>query len=168
VFDPAANAWTLLARGPFASEPLDLAVVDGRLFVVGAGAFTAVGTRSLHEYDFAADRWVVRRDMPAASAHTVHPSCAVLGGRIFTFGGGFRQGGGWRWSDRAQRYDPASDSWDELPPLSEARLYMPAVALSDRIYVIGGETTDDTGPIRALRTYSANVDTYRLASAARE
>jgi len=161
-YDPVKDAWTKRAAWTFEREPVDMAVVNGRLFVFGAGAFTRADTRSLKEYDFTSDRWLIRSDMPAANAHTIHPAWAVAGGRIYTFGGGFRASGGWKWSDRAQRYDPLTDAWEELPPLSEARLYMPAVAVGEEIYVLGGEMTDESSAQRGPRTYSGNVDVYTL------
>jgi N-acetylneuraminic acid mutarotase len=161
-YDPGKDAWSKRAEWTFDPEPVDMALVDGRLFVFGGGAFSAPGTHSLWEYDFAADRWLVRADMPAANAHTIHPAWAVAGGRIYTFGGGIRASGGWRWSDRVQRYDPGTDRWEELAPLSEARLYMDAVVVGDEIFVIGGETTDESSGERGTTTYSSNVDVYRV------
>jgi hypothetical protein len=127
-YDPVADVWTRKAPWVFESEPLDVALLDGRLFVFGAGAFSGAQAHSLKEYDFQGDRWLIRKDMPPANAHTVHPAWAVLAGKLYTFGGGFREAQAWKHSDRAQRYDPRTDSWEELPPLTEGKLYMPPLA----------------------------------------
>jgi N-acetylneuraminic acid mutarotase len=138
-YDPGADVWTRKAAWTFEREPLETVAVGNRLFVVGGGAYTGASVRSLKEYDIAADRWVFRSDMPAGSAHTIHPSWTVMGGKIYTFGGGYRVGDGWSASDRAQRYDPATDRWEELPPLTERKIGMGVAVAGNRIYVVGGE-----------------------------
>lgn len=85
--DPARDVWTARAPWIFEREPLDMAAVDGRLFVFGAGAFTDSCAHSFKEYDFRSDRWLIRSDMPAANAHTVHPAWAVLGDGRTTLSG---------------------------------------------------------------------------------
>ncbi len=77
--------------------------------------------------------------MPTANMHTIHFSWTVLDGKIYTFGGGNWVGNGWKASNHAQRYDPATDTWEILPSLSEAKIGMEAVAVGNRIFVVGGE-----------------------------
>jgi N-acetylneuraminic acid mutarotase len=165
-YDPAADIWTKKAPWIWEKEPLEVVVADGRLFVVGAGAYTDSNARSLKEYVFASDRWVFRRDMPAASAHTIHPSWTVLGGRIYTFGGGYRVGDAWMASDRAQRYDPATDTWDELPPMAERKMGMGVSAAGGRIFVVGGEKME--GSWEAGRNpFSGAVEVYEVGAGLR-
>jgi N-acetylneuraminic acid mutarotase len=158
-YDPASDVWTKKAAWTFEREPLETVAAGNRLFVVGGGAFTDASARSLKEYDIATDRWVFRSDMPAASAHTIHPSWTVMGGKIYTFGGGHRVGEGWMASDRAQRYDPATDRWEELPPLAEKKIGMGVAVAGDRIYVVGGEKMGAAGQGQANPRSSA-VEVY--------
>jgi N-acetylneuraminic acid mutarotase len=39
-----------------------------------------------------------------------------------------------------EAYDPATDRWEELPPLPEAVHHLAAAAIKDRIYITGGYT----------------------------
>jgi hypothetical protein len=39
---------------------------------------------------------------------------------------------------------------------------MPAVAVGEEIYVLGGEMTDESSAQRGPKTYSGNVDVYTL------
>jgi N-acetylneuraminic acid mutarotase len=143
-YDPATDTWTQKAPWTWEKEPLEIVEVDNRLFVVGADAFSDASGRSLKEYIIASDQWVFRSDMPAVSAHTIHPSWTVVGGRIYTFGGGYRHNNAWRASDSAQRYDPATDRWEQLPPLAEPKIGMGVAALDGKIFVVGGEMMGQT------------------------
>jgi N-acetylneuraminic acid mutarotase len=165
-YDPAEDAWTMKAAWTYQREPLDLVAIDDRLFVVGGGAFSGPEVHSLREYDFAADRWVLRPDMPALRAHTVHPTLTVLNGRIYTFGGGYRAGGGWRSSDCAQSYDPKTDAWQELPPLAEAKIGMGVAVVGNRIYLLGGEKMGASGQ-SDQNERSRDIEIYEIPEAAR-
>ncbi len=161
-FDPVTNLWTKKAPWTFEREPLEMTVIDGRLFVFGAGAFSKPDAHSLREYDFPSDRWLIRKDMPlATAAHTIHPGWAVLGGKIYVFGGGYREGNTWKHSNYAQRYNPRTDSWEELPPLTQGKLYMPAVAVGDRIFVLGGDTSAPGQP-EDRPSYAGDVEVYTV------
>lgn len=161
-YDPPRDAWTKKAPWSGEAGPLDMAVVDGRLFVFGGDAYAAGGAHTLREYDFRTDRWAIRSDMPAASARTVHPSWCVADGRIYVFGGGFRRNNGWKASDRALRYDPQRDAWEELPPLAESKIGMPAVPIGNRIFILGGELMGPSG--QGPGPFSGSVEVYKAAT----
>jgi N-acetylneuraminic acid mutarotase len=143
-YDPSRDVWTRRAPWKWEKEPLEVVALDERLFVVGAGAYSGPDARSLKEYRIGSDEWVFRSDMPGISAHTIHPGWTVAGGRIYVFGGGYRSGNSWAASDRAQRYDPAADRWEELPPMSERKMAMGVAAAGNRIFVVGGEIMQGT------------------------
>jgi len=165
-YDPPADTWTRKAPWTFEREPLDMAIAGGRLFVMGGGAFTDSSVHSLKEYDFASDRWVFRRNMPEASAHTIHPSWTSLDGRLYSFGGGYRADGGWRASDRALRYDPATDVWEELPPLAEPKIGMGVAVIGSRMFLIGGEKMGASGQ-SSRNQFSDDIEIYQVTGEAR-
>jgi N-acetylneuraminic acid mutarotase len=73
--------------------------------------------------------------MPAASERA--SSCvATLGGKIYLFGGA-RLGGS---VSESSVYDVASDTWQALPSLPEAREHCVAGAIDDRLYVAAGRS----------------------------
>ncbi len=165
-YDPAKDVWTQKAPWLFEKEPLETVAIGGRLFVVGGGAFTGGSVHSLKEYEIAPDRWVFRRNMPEANAHTIHPSWTVLDGKIYTFGGGRRAGDGWMASDHAQRYDPATDRWEELPPMEEKKIGMGVAVIGKRIYVVGGEKMGASGQ-RAGNPRSEIIEVYDTGAKSR-
>ena len=61
-------------------------------------------------------------------------SAAVLGGRLYVFGGYSATGT----TDTVQVYDPASRSWSLAPPLPAPRRKTACVVLRNLLYVLGG------------------------------
>lgn len=165
-YNPATDTWTRKASGTFPKEPLEAVAVGGKYFAVGGGAFTDSSVPSLKEYEPAGDRWVVRSNMLSTSARTIHFSWAVLGGKIYTFGGGYRVGDGWRASNHAQRYDPGADAWEELPPLSENKIGMATAVAGDRIFVLGGERMGAAGMSKES-AFSDMVEVYEISGKGR-
>jgi len=92
-------------------------------------------------YDADSDSWTKKQNMPRALHHTAQ---ADLNGKIYMFGGfaaGTATGGlGWLPTSTAAEYDPATDSWKDLPPMPTPRAAAIAVSLNSKLYVIGGGT----------------------------
>ncbi len=165
-YNPATDTWTRKASGMFPKEPLEAVAAGGRYFAVGGGAFTNSSVPSLKEYEPAGDRWVARSNMLSTSARTIHFSWAVLDGKIYTFGGGYRVGDGWRASNHAQRYDPGANAWEELPPLAENKIGMATAVAGNRIFVLGGEKMGATGDSRQ-NAFSDMVEVYEVGGEGR-
>jgi hypothetical protein len=68
--------------------------------------------------------------------HAPELAAAALDGRIYV-AGGIAQ---WGTTTAFEAYDPATDRWEELPPLPEAVHHLAAAATNDRIYITGGYT----------------------------
>ncbi|MCH8961243.1 MAG: hypothetical protein IH820_07925 [Bacteroidetes bacterium] len=62
---------------------------------------------------------------------------AAVSSRVYVFGGESLEGT----FDTTERYDPATNSWDTMPPLPTARHGLGALALRGRIYVLAGGPT---------------------------
>jgi N-acetylneuraminic acid mutarotase len=71
------------------------------------------GLQKIEEYDPASDTWdTTKTDMPTARRN---PTCAVVNGKIYTFGGIVVTGG--PSSDAVEMYDPATDTWSQKAPM---------------------------------------------------
>ena len=68
---------------------------------------------------------------------------AEANGRIYVLGGYPPQQGPNRTSSAVQIYDIASDSWTLGPPLPQPNNHGMAAAVNGKIYLLGGQTTDD-------------------------
>ena len=63
-------------------------------------------------------------------------AAAALAGRIYVAGGIAQSGT----TAAFEVYDPATDRWEELPPLPEAVHHLAAAATDERVYITGGYT----------------------------
>ena len=92
-------------------------------------------TINFHEaYDPATDRWEQRAPMPTARSGI---AAAVLGGRMFVFGGEAPAGT----FNQAEAYDAGSNGWSTYARMPTARHGLGAGAVAGRIYVISGGPT---------------------------
>ena len=136
-FSPSSGSWRSVAEFPFALHHANAAVVDGRLYVAGfyLGASFTLASGRVFEYDPALDAWSERGLMPGGSERA--SSCvAALEGKVYLFGGA-RLGGS---VSESSVYDVATDSWQALPPLPEAREHCVAGAIDGMLYVAAGRS----------------------------
>lgn len=81
-------------------------------------------------YDPATDTWTQCR-MPS---DTYQRASAVIGGRIYAFGG-VEHGGP---LNKAEVYDPATDTWSTLSSMPTPRAITAGAAVNGRAYIVGG------------------------------
>src|SRR5258708_9621118 len=122
--------------------------VNGKIYVIGgrlSGAFIIgfPGNINLVQaYDPAADAWGPTTPMPTARSGF---NTAALNGIIYAAGGEV-QNGSYLAAFRAfEAYDPASDTWWQLPSMLLPRHEAIMAVLGNRIHVAGG-----SAPIVAL------------------
>jgi N-acetylneuraminic acid mutarotase len=142
MFDPASGRWSRLPDAPSARNSAGVAVIAGKIYVVGGrqalkqpdGSLRQVNVATLEVFDPATRQWETRAPMPQAQgglAATAH------GGRLYAFGGE-------QWVPEQKVfaeswvYDPQADRWSAAPLLPTARHGLGAAAVGDRIHVFGG------------------------------
>jgi Kelch motif len=148
---PAANGFGGAGSG----------VANGHLYVAGGRDATNTVIATTWDYDIAADTWTARANM--LSADNV-PGSAVIGGKLWIFGGGNPFSGsaampkspnkGLRaWFNRLlhpdttnalQVYDPASDSWSSGPSLNQQRSFPAGTHVGNIAVAVGGYTGSST------------------------
>jgi len=133
-YDTGSGSWTPLARKPVAAANCGSAVLNGMIYLIGGFNLTMVPARLsfVDVYDPQTDSWEQKSIYP----HFASGLCAVnYKGNIYTFGGF----DGSRDLDEAYRYDHETDKWIPLAPMpGGGRSQCRAVALNEKIYVIGG------------------------------
>ncbi|HEX5927960.1 MAG TPA: kelch repeat-containing protein [Solirubrobacterales bacterium] len=139
-YDPQANEWARLTPMGLPRGAAGAAAIGDRLYVA-AGAPQTFGIddppapfRRLEVYDFGAGTWTTGPDAPFAVHHV---NAAALAGKLYLAGGRVDEEASAR---GFARYDPATERWEELPPLplgptSSSGL----VAAAGKIVVIGGD-----------------------------
>ncbi len=137
VYDPVNDNWTDLADIP---QPITLpmcAAVDGKIYVIG-GQLGGTPTRTglVQVYNPATPGWESGfASMPTPRSDA---AVAVVGGLIVVAGGYDEV------NDRAEveAYDPATDTWITLAPLSGPRNALEAAVFGRTMFVFGGVNTN--------------------------
>ena len=131
-------------------------VLNDKIYVIG-GIDTDSGliTAAVDVYDPSSDTWSSAAELPQPLWRS---AAVVLNEKIYLFGG-YRSPSGFPFNptDASYAYDPELDQWEEIAPLPFARGSHFAVALDDRIYVIGGATNT---PLGSNSIYDPATDTW--------
>jgi N-acetylneuraminic acid mutarotase len=136
VYDPASDSWSTMAPMPNFQEEFASAVVDSKIFIISdkVQIFTPKN-----------NQWTSATSLPAP----VYQSAAgattgnMAPKRIYVVGGG---------SKLTQIYNPYEGSWTTGAPMPIYRKGVAVAVLNDKLYAIGGETTDDPGALNILAT----------------
>ncbi|ETS85185.1 hypothetical protein PFICI_03210 [Pestalotiopsis fici W106-1] len=149
-----SGEWVDLATIPTARQEHGTAAIDNQTIAVLGGIVpTANGTETtdlLQIYDVASDTW---RTGAAAPYKVNHPNVAAVDGKLYLLGGltvGPTVSGlsmNWVASKTCHVYDPASDSWEQLPDMPNGTERGSAVmgVHGEMIYLAGGMTVLMTG-----------------------
>ena len=168
--------WDKLAPFPEPAEEILGAAAGGKMYVF-AGFIPFWKPKGLvYEYDPATDHWTKKKPMALPSHHIAFTE---YHGKIYAFGGFVYPASGpaaWVPINNAWEYDPAADSWKALAPMPSKRGSPVAVAVGDKIYVIGGVTllpgSSDTAlsfntpqlVVGTVEEYDPAVNTWRERS----
>ncbi|MBI1218184.1 MAG: galactose oxidase [Rhodobacteraceae bacterium] len=137
----AANAgrWVEMPRLPIAVAEMGVIACGGKVHVIGGYARGKVNSDFHQVFDPATGEWVFKAPIPFACNHL---SLAVVGRRIYSFGGFIEQ-------NRCPHtkcfvYDCDADAWEPLPGLLRPRGAISAVELDGRIHLLGGRDIRST------------------------
>ena len=150
-YDPATNAWEVVA--PMAVERLDPAVtvIDGKLYAAG-GQGLAGRLSSVERYDPAANAW--EEVAPMTLARMEH-AMAVLDSKLYAMGGYGNDDG--RLSS-VERYDPALNAWEAVAPMVKARSGCGVAALDGKLYAVGGSSP--AGDLSSVERYDPATNAW--------
>ncbi|WP_295514355.1 kelch repeat-containing protein [uncultured Pseudomonas sp.] len=148
VLDVAQGSWSFAAPAPAARNSAGGGVINGYLYLVGGRTMDGGNLARLDRYDPQHDRWETLRPLPVPAGGL---ATAVAGGQLYAFGGERLEAKGPEGViAHSWRYDPALDHWEALPHLPTPRHGLAAVALDDRILLIGGGALPATGRTTAV------------------
>ncbi len=138
IYDPASDSWTLGAPLPIARDHLGIAVFDGKIHVFGGRTGATSANIARHDvYDPATGSWSEAGSLNVPrSAGTAF----VMDGKIFYVGGECKTPDAdiRETFDEVEAYDPASDSWSELPLMPEGRHATAGIVTGDEVLIFGG------------------------------
>jgi N-acetylneuraminic acid mutarotase len=137
-YDPASDTWKARSPLPKARGALGLVALGGKLYAVG-GAYERLGgpvSGDVTVYNPATDTWSPLAAMPTPREHL-----AVAGSndRVFAIGGRANGDEGDQFAAAVAAYDPATDTWEDLPPLPTPRGGFAGAFAAGQVVVLGGE-----------------------------
>ncbi len=144
---PPAGLWSRLADMPSLRTEPGAAALNGKLYVLGGSTREIDDLATALVYDPVKNTWAAIASMPRGINHVAGAS---LNGRVYAIGGFTGKGPGETGARRVHQgavdvafeYDPATDAWKTLPPLSSPRGAIGAAALEGKVHAIGGRGLD--------------------------
>jgi N-acetylneuraminic acid mutarotase len=147
VYDPAANSWATLAPMGCARNHTAGGVIGGILYVAGGRP----GNQGCVEaYDPGSNTWTPRASMPTGRSGVAG---AVVANCLYVFGGEGNPADPNGIFHEVEAYDPAADSWTELPPMQTGRHGIYAAVLGNIVYLPGGATMQGLGTTGVNEAY---------------
>jgi N-acetylneuraminic acid mutarotase len=151
-YDPSTNTWRTRAPMPTACNHMGGEAVNGKVYLIGgrlSGAFI-IGlpgnTDLVQAFDPATDSWTTRTPMPTARSGL---NTASLNGIIYAAGGEAQTNASLAAFRAFEAYDPANDTWSQLPSMLLPRHECIMAALGNRIHVAGGTVQSAIVPLPA-------------------
>jgi N-acetylneuraminic acid mutarotase len=156
VYDPVADSWSTIASLPENLDHIQGAVVDGLVYYVGGlSSWPGPHSHDVYVYDPATDSFSTGAPMERGRGAG---GVAVFEGKIYYAGGlhGHDSSSAMavNWFDV---YDPAADSWAELPDMPTARDHFHAAVVDGKFYAIGGRDV-------AINAVTPVVEVYDFAT----
>jgi N-acetylneuraminic acid mutarotase len=152
---PSEDTWKSVASMPTARAQLGVAVVNGKIYVIGGSNNGPSGGPSgptllnvTEEYDSVANTWTAKAQMPTAR-HSF--GIAVYQNKIYCIGGSTN---GPRLAVN-EVYDPATDTWETKTSMPTARGALSANAVNGKIYLMGGDPANTTN-----EAYDPSTDSW--------
>jgi hypothetical protein len=173
LYDPRTRSWSSAGslQLPRWGHTATL-LANGRVLVVGGSqvdGYHLGSSSSVEMYDPRANSW-----SPAASMHTprsFHTATLLTDGRVLIVGGvESSSDGSGKVLASAELYDPDTDAWSEVPPLSGARTKHDAILLNnDDVLVFGGTAGVGynqviSGALRTAELYDPSTQTWSPAA----
>jgi N-acetylneuraminic acid mutarotase len=140
------NPWATLEPMPIAKAGIEVAVVNGKLYVIDSGIN--------YEYNPANDTWTTKTPMPTPRTGF---GIAVVENKIYAIGGST---GDYTYSNVNEVYDPSTDTWETKTSMPTTRHAMDANVVDGKIYVIGGGQRPPHDDLDVNEVYDPKTDTW--------
>ncbi|XP_062899368.1 kelch-like protein 5 isoform X3 [Mobula hypostoma] len=135
-WDPQARQWNFVASMSVPRSTVGVAVLNGKLYAVG-GRDGSSCLKSVECFDPHTNKWTPCAQM---SKRRGGVGVATWNGFLYAIGGHDAPASNLtsRLSDCVERYDPKTDTWTAVAPMSISRDAVGVCLLGDRLYAVGG------------------------------
>ena len=138
-YNPMTRAWRALPELCVARSNCGVAVIDGKLYVVGglnlAEDYSSM--KSAEVFDPLTGQWQVLPDMRVRRNES---GVASIDGKLYVVGGYVGKSG--------EVFDPSTREWQALPDMSVPRSACSATSMDGKLYVVGGR--QGTGTLKSV------------------
>lgn len=140
IYNGKTAAWTQGANMPGGRNHHAVALLDGKLYVLGGYSFSCCGNypwpygnTNNWRYDPKTNAWTVLAPLPRRMGAGM---AAAFDGRIYVFAG--TDTGAFNSNGSVQEYDPAANAWRARASMRNAREHVKGAVVDSLIYLIGG------------------------------
>lgn len=159
-YDPAYNNWTMIKDMPIYRASMGTVALGGKIYAMG-GYVGKMGGYSIGKsavvYDPGNNTWSLIADMPIERSSM---GTAALNNKIYVMGGVGGENGIYDAMPTCAVYNPATNTWNTtIADMPHSRYGTSAVELNGKIYVIGGQGSDD-GFLNSSVVYNPTNDTW--------
>lgn len=131
----AQGTWGTKASLPAGRQEVGVALVAGKIYVIGGFDASAASVNTVERYDPVLDEWESIDPIPAPSPLN-HVGAAEVGGKLFVIGG--LHPPGFMPTDSVYCYDPFNEEWSPKANMPTARGAMGVAVIDGKIYAAGG------------------------------
>ena len=120
------------------NSEMAVALLDGKIYVVGGYPSTRISVDTVQVYDIKSDSWRVTTPYPTTINHA---SAVGLDGVLYVIGGQTNAGGRNRkssYTSAVYAFGPKTGKWTARAPMPTARSAMAHAVIGGRIFVAGG------------------------------
>ena len=159
IYDPATDTWTGGAPLPADTgynlrQYFGIAVLNGKIYVVGGDTGGSGDRATLFRYDPALDSWATLAPMPLGPRYSL--GAVALNGKIYAVGGYNLSSAAYL--NRLEVYDPLTNTWATKASMPTAHSGALVGAINGKLLVAGG--SDASGPLTALEIYDPTTDSW--------
>jgi N-acetylneuraminic acid mutarotase len=151
VYDVAADSWQKLPDMPVRREHCGAGVIGGKIYIVGGRTDTIRGFEPTSlVFDPASPGYAQRKAILTPRGGL---AAAVIGSRLYTFGGEGNAASPAGVFAEVEAYDPVTDAWSSLPPLALPRHGLGSAIIDGLVYLPGGALREGGGATDYVSVY---------------
>lgn len=134
MYSISKDIWHSMSKMPTARQHTSYTILDKKIYVFGLTAWDKLTDKN-EVYDITNNIWIEKAPLPTPR-HIA--TAVVIGGEIYVIGGAGDINSVWTSRSTVDVYCPETNTWEKKKDMPQQRSGHCAVALSDKIYVIGG------------------------------
>ncbi|MEM7658363.1 MAG: galactose oxidase [Bacteroidota bacterium] len=163
IYDTQTQSWSEGAAPPVEIHHFQPVVLGEKVLIMGAfngGYPDETPLPVIYQYDLASDRWSIGDSIPADRRRGA-AGVVVFQDKVYLVSGiqNGHMSGHVPWLDE---YDPATDTWSQLPDAPRSRDHFQAIVMENQMYLLGGRRSN--APDSVFANPVGEVDVYDFAS----